>query len=76
LANLIESSPDFPIKPETKENQMTPLPPQGEKNEPEKLAGEQPQPVAEVELDATTGKPVEAPKPAESSVSTEEFRKL
>jgi hypothetical protein len=46
-----------------------------EKNDPAKSA-EQPQPVAEVELDASTGKPVEAPKPAESSVSAEEFRKL
>lgn len=35
-----------------------------------------PQPAAEVELDATTGKPVEAPKPAEPTVSAEEFRKL
>ena len=47
-----------------------------EKNEPEKLAGEQPQPVAEVELDAATGKPVEAVKPAEPSVSAEDFKKL
>ena len=35
-----------------------------------------PQPAAVVELDATTGKPVEAPKPAEATVSAEEFRKL
>lgn len=34
-----------------------------------------PQPSAEVELDATTGKPLEALKPAESSVSAEELKK-
>jgi len=37
----------------------------------------QPQPATEVELDAETGKPVEATKPqAEPSVSAEEFRKM
>ena len=35
-----------------------------------------PQPTAEVELDASTGQPVQAPKPVEASVSAEEFRKL
>ena len=54
---------------------------------PEKLQAEEqveilpnenqtPQPAAEVELDAATGKPVEAPKSVEPSVSAEEFRKL
>ena len=47
-----------------------------EKNDSPIIDEKQPQPVAEVELDASTGKPVEAPKPAESTVSTEEFRKL
>jgi hypothetical protein len=36
----------------------------------------QPQPSDEVELDATTGKPIEHSKPAEPSVSGEEFRKM
>lgn len=36
---------------------------------------EQPQPAKEVEVDATTGQPVQAPK-AEPSISAEEFRKL
>lgn len=57
-----------------------PNPGKPEKNElpVEVVDGEQvtPQPAKEVELDAATGQPVQAPKPAESSVSAEEFRKL
>lgn len=48
-------------------------------NEPpvEIVAGEivTPQPASEVELDVTTGKLVETPKPVESSVNVEELRK-
>jgi len=47
-----------------------------EKNDSPILDEKQPQPTPEVELDATTGQPVEAPKAAEPSVSVEEFRKL
>ena len=58
---------------------MLPKPGQPEKNEPEVeiLASEtkQPQPTAEVELDAGTGQVI-APRQAEPSVSAEEFRKL
>lgn len=59
---------------------MPHLPSKDEKNESpvEIIAGEvkQPNPVKEVELDAQTGKPVEHVRPAEPSVSAEEFRKM
>ena len=58
---------------------MLPKPGKPETSEPpvEVVAGENvtPQPAVEVELDASTGKPV-APRSAEPSVSAEEFRKL
>ena len=56
-----------------------PTPAKAEKKEPpvEIVTEEkQPQPAAEVEIDVSTGKPVESAKPAEPTVSAEEFRKL
>ena len=58
---------------------LLPKPGKPETEDPsvEIVAGENvtPKPVVEVEVDAETGKPI-APKPAETSVSAEEFRKL
>lgn len=62
------SGKTIPGKPENEVQTPVEILPSGEVK--------QPQPAVEVELDAVTGKPIEAAKPSEPSISAEEFRKM